>query len=351
MKKIFTIAIMTLAVNAFAQIPTNGLIGHYPFNSNANDQSGNGNNGTVNGATLTADRFGNINSAYDFLNLSDMISISSITQTNVTQYSVAGWFRKTTSSINNEGSIFCGSDPLLVNGLRFHIGSDNQAAWGVENQGSSVWSYSQNQNYADGNWHFFAIIFDANIGIVDSTELKIYIDNIEIPKIQGLYGTQSNVTAPINNQNLPTIIGNVPGADDNFKGTLDDIRIYNRVLNTTEINSIYNEGVCYQLITVTDTLLINTTITSYNPVTYQNTIKIWPNPTNDHITIDNGNIANLTGYQLKITNSLSQQVFQSNITQQQFYVDLTTWTGNGIYFVHIIDGQGNTIDIKKIVLQ
>ena len=42
---------------------------------------------------------------------------------------------------------------------------------------------------------------------------------------------------------------------------------------------------------------------------------------------------------------------QSGITQQQFYVDLSTWTGNGIYFVHIIDGQGNTIDIKKIVLQ
>jgi hypothetical protein len=105
------------------------------------------------------------------------------------------------------------------------------------------------------------------------------------------------------------------------------------------------------LISVTDTLLINVTITSINPPNNINTFKVYPNPANDHITIDNGNIANLTGYQVKITNSLSQQVFQSAITQQQFYVDLSTWTGNGIYFVHIIDGQGNTIDIKKIVLQ
>ena len=118
-----------------------------------------------------------------------------------------------------------------------------------------------------------------------------------------------------------------------------------------EIKNLYYKGICYQSVTVTDTLIINTNITRFSPVTYQNSFKIYPNPTNDHITIDNGNIANLTGYQLKITNSLGQQVFQSSITQQQFYIDLSSWTGNGIYFVYIIDGQGNTLDIKKIVLQ
>ena len=45
---------------------TNGLVAAYEFNGNANDVSGNGNNGVVNGATLTADRFGNANSAYSF---------------------------------------------------------------------------------------------------------------------------------------------------------------------------------------------------------------------------------------------------------------------------------------------
>jgi hypothetical protein len=42
-------------------IPINdGLIAYYPFNGNANDESGNGHNGTVYGSTLTADRFGNV---------------------------------------------------------------------------------------------------------------------------------------------------------------------------------------------------------------------------------------------------------------------------------------------------
>ena len=40
--------------------PTNGLVAYYPFNGNANDASGNGNNGTIyGGVTLVPDRFGN----------------------------------------------------------------------------------------------------------------------------------------------------------------------------------------------------------------------------------------------------------------------------------------------------
>lgn len=158
-------------LNVFAQIPANGLIAHFPFTNNANDASGNGNNGIVTGASLVDDRFGNTDCAYYFPNSNDNISIPTITQTNVLTYSISGWFKKNSTSINNEGTVFSGSNPLITPGLRFHIGSDNQAAWGVETDSGSVWSYSQNQNYADDNWHFFTIIFNANLGVVDSSEL------------------------------------------------------------------------------------------------------------------------------------------------------------------------------------
>jgi hypothetical protein len=98
-------------------------------------------------------------------------------------------------------------------------------------------------------------------------------------------------------------------------------------------------------------LFINTNITGFNPVTYENSIRIWPNPTNDHITIDAGDLNVMNGYSIRITNSLGQQMFQSAINQQQFYLDLSTWTGNGMYFVNIIDPSGNIIDVKKIVLR
>jgi hypothetical protein len=104
------------------------------------------------------------------------------------------------------------------------------------------------------------------------------------------------------------------------------------------------------LTTVTDTLIINTTLSLPAP-NNENTILIYPNPASDHITIDYGNYAIMTGYQLKIENSLGQQVFQTAINQQSHYLDLSTWDGNGIYYVHLIDPQNNTVTIRKIVLQ
>jgi hypothetical protein len=59
----------------------------------------------------------------------------------------------------------------------------------------------------------------------------------------------------------------------------------------------------------------------------------------------------MQGYKIRVTNSLGQEVFFSPATQQQFYIDLSTWTGMGAYFVHLIFNQGNTIQIKKIILQ
>ena len=58
-------------------VPASGLIAYWGFDSNANDYSGNGNNGIVNGSSLTTDRFGNSNSAYSFDGINDFISIPS----------------------------------------------------------------------------------------------------------------------------------------------------------------------------------------------------------------------------------------------------------------------------------
>jgi hypothetical protein len=118
-------------------------------------------------------------------------------------------------------------------------------------------------------------------------------------------------------------------------------------ITDTCINTIIDTN----YISVTDTLIINTSVTGINPPNNLNTIRIFPNPASTHITIDYGNFAIMNGYQLKITNSLGQQMFQTAINQQSNYVSLASWGGNGLYFVYIIDPQGNTLDIRKIVLQ
>lgn len=104
------------------------------------------------------------------------------------------------------------------------------------------------------------------------------------------------------------------------------------------------------LVSVTDTLIINTTLNLPAP-NNTNIIKVYPNPTSDHITIDNGNFALMNGYSIKIENSTGQQVFNASVNQAQFYIDISTWTGNGLYFIHLIDPTNNTVTIRKLVVQ
>ena len=96
MKKFLLTSIATISfLLVFAQVPTNGLVAYYPFNGNANDATGNGNNGTVNGATLTSDRFGNSNSAYDFNGVDNHISINdTLCNFGTGEFTLSSWLYK-----------------------------------------------------------------------------------------------------------------------------------------------------------------------------------------------------------------------------------------------------------------
>ena len=70
-----------------------GLIAYYPFNGNAHDETGNGYNGTVYGATLNNDRFGNPKSAYSFDGINDKIVIGKEPNfPSWNKYAVSLWF-------------------------------------------------------------------------------------------------------------------------------------------------------------------------------------------------------------------------------------------------------------------
>ena len=71
MKRLLLLIAICFSFVSFSQVPnyvpTDSLIGWWGFNGNADDESGNGNNGIVTGATLVSDRFGNTSSAYNFI--------------------------------------------------------------------------------------------------------------------------------------------------------------------------------------------------------------------------------------------------------------------------------------------
>ena len=101
-------------------------------------------------------------------------------------------------------------------------------------------------------------------------------------------------------------------------------------------------------ISVTDTLYIDILITGVNNVS--NTIKVYPNPANDIVIIDNGNYGAMNGYSIRIINSLSQQVFNAQILNPQIQIPVSTLGSVGTYFIQILDGSNNVVETKQLIL-
>jgi hypothetical protein len=274
-KTIYTlIAIIGFANFTMAQVPNyvpkNGLIAWYPFSGNANDQSSNLNNGTAIGASLTTDRNGNENSAYNFSNVGDRIPIPSINCNNILSYSVSGWFKKINQ--NEDGTIFGQSNGCNgSNGLRLFVGTDNKLFWQSESSIPDCKSKGVRDhlnNYSDNTWHFFVVTFNGSNGTMYSSQYKIYIDNIWVSSSfldsAAVNGANTGTfTAPIANTTNSTTLGNNNKGGDAMIGKLDDIGIWNRALTETEITTLYNAIDCIDTITkqpINQTVNINSNV-------------------------------------------------------------------------------------------
>lgn len=213
-----------------SDIPSLGLVAWYPFNGNANDESSFDNNGTVTGAPPIADRFGNANKAYAFDGNNDYITFQN-------QFYLQTDHDATFSIwIKDEGG--AGQRSILFSNLatwddnnRFHLYTDynvdsvnlgfdyREADETIHVSCSTFMSISQ--------WHNLTI---TRQGI----NYKVYLDNELINQLTD------------NNASLPTSEGWMLARNNpygqRFKGSLDDIRIYDRALSESEILAIYTEG-------------------------------------------------------------------------------------------------------------
>jgi hypothetical protein len=327
-------------------IPSNGLVAYYPFNGNAYDASGNGNNGTVNGSILTNDRFGKPSAAYSFDGSNDYIDLNYLdTLNNLSSFTLSAWCKSSTNNVIF-GHWNSTSNPTGAVGLNLNISTDNKIYIDMV----AGQSYNSNIQIDTSIWNLICLSFDGN-QTSNQDKIKLYLNGHLISV--NLNG--NTVPNQIGNKSNSTFFGARgigPGGIGGYNnGLLDDIGIWNRALTEQEITSLYNGNICFETVRVTDTLVINVNRTGYNPITYSNTIKVYPNPANNKITIDNGDIQKMNGYSIKIINSLGQQVYQGAITQQIVSIDITQWAGNGMYYLQLTDNNGNIVDVKKIVLQ
>ncbi len=205
-----------------------GLIAYYPFSGNANDSSGNSNNGVVYGAKLTSDRFGNPNSSYDFNE--NYITVPNSKNFEFNDYSISFWAStsSTTKQVpliklnydnaNYEHFGFAFND-LNPNGFEFASKFDNaNCLAGVG------WQKNEYiKNLADGKFHHF-------VGSVNKDVINLYIDGLLVKTLIA----PSKISSSCFSGDLQ-IGRNWKNDLAYFIGKIDDIRIYNRVLNQAEI--------------------------------------------------------------------------------------------------------------------
>jgi len=231
--------------------PSECLIARYPFNGNAEEATGTGADGVVNGAVLAEDRFGNADSAYYFNGTNNSITIPGYLPVN-NSFTISFWAYSEkaggTANIITDGSINLGGRDFLLNfrGNEIGIRADKGTPLNYE--------YSSPAGLKDLNllnrWVHVAWVMNAGMSAV-------YLDGVKLADIN-IAGTNEG-----SHDNHITIGARHvwTNMDNFFQGKLDEFRIYNCNLQPDEIYGIYSaEGPL--LPTVGATFLSDTTATS-----------------------------------------------------------------------------------------
>ena len=253
MKKIFLTLTLALFVIPFGMsqdlpsyVPTDGLVAYYPFNGNANDESGNGNHGTVTDATLTHDRFDNENSAYSFDGDGDYIVTNSNVGIGQTILTFSFWAKteygsKRMAVLSQDCETDCDKTFGLV--LNKFLNSANVCDDGHMNSSPQSFGYAQPSHYAtvrtttaNSGWNNYVLVVGADNNFSFSN-FKFYVNGIlQIANCDHNWGGWE-----YNFPNYPLLIGNkLSSIEGFFHGQIDDIAVWDRALSNEEIYNLYD---------------------------------------------------------------------------------------------------------------
>ncbi len=350
MRTFLTLSIVLISLFGFSQnlpsyVPTNGLVGFWTMNGTNLDSSPNQNPTTNYGVTFGGYR-DNPNNQVGIFHPDSNCNTGLVSQFDTTNmsngFTVSLWV-KIDSLQSCYNPRFLTSDGLQMMVIPQSPTTGFVCSHWSGLMGTTQWGHQMN------DWNHLIYSYGPD-------SVRLYVNSQEV-------WVTENVLTTIHfgpGISMGLLWYNDPNYPGSFNGQLDDIGIWNRQLDITEIGNLYG-GSCqvYDTITVldtipysvTDTLFIDVQLTSTNPLQFQNTIKVYPNPTSDFLQIDCGDISTINGYSIKIINSLGQSVFDEPVSQSPFNIDMNGWNGNGMYFLHLIDGSGNITDIRKIVLE
>ncbi len=217
---------------------TKGLVAYYPFNGNANDESTNNNHGEIIGAKLTTDRNNKQNSAFYFDGKSYIKIKNDSTLNPKKELSLCAWYKPN----KYKGS---GSDPIVTKGFSIHQApyyqyhlsvtgilyskkDGGKVNFTVSPQKKAITVSSSANCLKKEKWSFIA-------GVYDNGTVSLYINGILISS------KNENIEGIINDYGQNIHIGKGNNYEGYIKGSIDEVRIYNRALSTFEVNQLYNK--------------------------------------------------------------------------------------------------------------
>jgi hypothetical protein len=225
-------SVISLKSQPPSYVPTNGLIGWWGFNGNANDESGNGHNGSVSNASLTTDRNNVANAAYLFNGSNSKIEVNANSMFDIQKVSISVWTFSTSSGnqkiVSKSNWSNAGSETFSLN-----LPSNGDLTLNTKYQSNCVggngWKTpvtNPKPNDYHNNWHHIVVTYDNTIA-------KLYIDGCLIKA--------STSNFPIDICTGGQLKFGAWWANDPawFQGKLDDIGLWNRALTETEVKSLY----------------------------------------------------------------------------------------------------------------
>jgi hypothetical protein len=276
----------------------------YPFNGNAMDESGNNLHGTVNGATLSEDRFGNLESAYYF-DGNDIITINHNDLLNSEEaLSISVWIKP---DLQQNAMILGKSNYITATNYLLRTKSTGYLQFEYKN-----FANSNDTPLEVDEWNHIAVVSQ-----LDNSK-QIYVNGILASHTEAAspYGTVSNVLT----------IGARPGAEY-FRGYIDDLIIFKAALSEAEVLSLFNNGT----LKIEDEVIAKQRFMYYQNNTLEFNFQ--------------KNFSKIS--QLYIYNLMGQKVFQTNNITTALPLD---FLNQGIYIVKA-ETENNIQEVKKIFVR
>ena len=333
---LLVVALLLLSLIADGQtipsyIPTDSLVAWYPFNGNVNDESGNGNNGIKGGSFKlieTTDRFGAGKSAFYFNGKVFIHGDCSAFPKN--DRTISAWYLPDSLGYSSfrqllfgYGGSPCGKS-WLMNFENPDLPVSPVGKFEVQGHCLAFRTYVQYPDWKT-NWTHVAVTYS-------DTTLKFYF-NGKLVRTAVIDSTETTVEdkkwgiASYPSNDGETMYDENSLGDHLFRGKIDDIAIWGRVLDSSEISSLYNSGNTSSMVDLEPSL-----------------ITLYPNPFHNELYLEIP--SQLIGSKFSLV-GIDGRLWQDGIlSAQQIELDASQFPP-GVYFLHIMGKKSKTLRLIK----